>query len=39
MLEIVLTPAEGAVMMFALGALMMLNALGLAVVLTWGRDG
>jgi len=35
--EICLTPAEAAAFMFALGAAMVMNVLGLVVVLTWGR--
>lgn len=38
MLEIVLTPAEAAVMMFLLGAGIVLAILPV-FVLTWGRDG
>ena len=37
MLEIVLTPAEAAVMMFLLGAAMVLTILPV-FVLAWGRD-
>jgi len=36
--EIVLTPAEGAIMMFLLGAAIVLTILPV-FVLTWGRDG
>ena len=32
-----MTPAEAGACLFALGALMVLNAGGLVVILTWGR--